>query len=397
MRRNGRLVRVKPDGTEEPTLIGLRDRALIGVMVYTFARINAVLQMTVRDYFVQGRRGWVRLHEKGGKEHEVPCHHNLEQLLDEYIEAASIARVVPLNGNSIQGDSIRTDISGEAIGLGFHDNYVAPDYFRTMAIPLLYGREFQPSDREGAPEVAILNENLAHRLFGNRNPIGHTFRYTEPKLSAPVTIVGVAKNSKYFTLGEENGLAMYWPYPQMGSSTVNLHFLVRAARPRDVVKEIAQTLGRLDASAAIEVKPMRDAMGFAFLPSRVGAALLGSMGLLGLALASIGLYGVLAYSVARRTREIGLRVALGADRAAVMRMVARESAVLMGIGLAIGMGISFFATKPLAMFLVPELSTSDPATFLTVVAVLGLVAFTATLGPVVRAWRVDPMVALRYE
>ena len=84
-------VRKKPDGTEEPALVGLRDRALIGVMVYTFARINAVLQMKVRDYFVQGRRGWVRLHEKGGKEHEVPCHHNLEQLLDEYIEAAGIA------------------------------------------------------------------------------------------------------------------------------------------------------------------------------------------------------------------------------------------------------------------------------------------------------------------
>lgn len=84
-------VRKKPDGTEEPALVGLRDRALIAVMVYTFARINAVLQMKVRDYFVQGRRGWVRLHEKGGKEHEVPCHHNLEKLLDEYIAAASIA------------------------------------------------------------------------------------------------------------------------------------------------------------------------------------------------------------------------------------------------------------------------------------------------------------------
>jgi len=312
------------------------------------------------------------------------------------VESASIACIVPLNDNWVTMTDVRTDVSEPPVRVRFHGNCAAPDYFRTMGIPILQGREFLPSDRKGTPEAVIINENMARQLFGNRNPVGHTFRYTRPVLSAPMTVVGVAKNSKYFTLGEDNPLALYNafdPDPWM----TNLHFLVRASRPRDVVKEIAQTLGRLDSSASIEVKPMRDAMGFAFLPSRLGAALLGSMGLLGLALASIGLYGVLAYSVARRTREIGLRVALGADRAAVLRMVARESAVLLIIGLAIGLAISVFATKPLAMFLVPELSPSDPATFLTVAAVLAAVAFAATLGPALRALRVDPMVALRYE
>jgi ABC-type antimicrobial peptide transport system permease subunit len=207
----------------------------------------------------------------------------------------------------------------------------------------------------------------------------------------------VAKNSKYMTLGEEDAQALYVPYFQDEDVLTSLQFLMRTRRPQDAVKEIAETLGRLDSSAAVEVKPMRDAMGFAFLPSRVGAALLGSMGLLGLALASIGLYGVLAYSVARRTREIGLRVALGADRGAVLRMVARESFGLLAIGLGIGLTISLFATRPLAMFLVPELKADDPATFLTVAAVLGLVTCVATLGPVLRALRVDPMTALRYE
>jgi len=266
-----------------------------------------------------------------------------------------------------------------------------------MGIPILEGREFLPSDRNGAPAVVVINENLSRRLFGDRNPVGHTFRYSGPTPSAPVTVVGVAKNSKYMTLGEEDAKALYAPYFQEEEVLVNLHFLVRTRRPRDVVKEIAQTLGRLDSSAAVEVKPMRDSMGFAFLPSRVGAALLGSMGLLGLALASIGLFGVMSYSVARRTREIGLRVALGADRGAVLRMVARESFALLAIGLAIGLGIAAFATKPLAMFLVPELSTTDPTTFLTVVAVLAAVACVATLGPALRALRVDPMTALRYE
>ena len=309
------------------------------------------------------------------------------------IESASIARAVPLNDHITEGTRMSTDLDEHPVEVQFNYNFVGPDYFKTMGIPIVQGREFLPSDRKGAPEVVVLNENLARRLFGNRNAAGHTIRWA----GNPVIVAGVAKNSKYFTLGEENPQALYTSYLREGGSIVNLHFLVRARRPRDVVKEIARTLGRLDSSAAIEVKPMRDSLAFAFLPSRLGAALLGSMGLLGLALASIGLYGVMSYSVARRTREIGLRVALGADRQAVLRMVARESFALLGIGLAIGLGISVFATKPLAMFLVPDLSTSDPATFLTVVAALATVAFAATLGPALRALRVDPMVALRYE
>jgi len=309
------------------------------------------------------------------------------------VEAASVARAVPLNDHITMGTELRTDLDDHPIPVDFNYNFVAPDYFKTMGIPMVAGREFLPSDGRNSQEVVILNENLAHRLFGNRNPVGHTIRW-----DGVITVAGVAKNSKYFSLGEANSMALYTSYLRKGGTIVNLHFLIRAAgRPEGVVREIRTALGRLDASAAIEVKPMRDAMGFAFLPSRVGAALLGSMGLLGLALASIGLYGVLAYSVARRTREIGLRVALGADRAAVLRMVARESAVLLIIGLATGLAISVFATKPLAMFLVPELSPSDPATFLTVAAVLAAVAFAATLGPALRALRVDPMVALRYE
>jgi predicted permease len=309
------------------------------------------------------------------------------------VENASIARAVPLNDHITQGTRMSTDLDEHPVDVQFNYNFVAPDYFKTMGIPIVEGREFLPSDRKGAPEVVVLNENLARRLFGNRSAAGHTIRWA----GNPVTVAGVAKNSKYFSLGEENPQALYTSYFREGGSIVNLHFLVRTRQPQSVVKEIAQTLGRLDSSAAIEVKPMRDSLGFAFLPSRVGAALLGSMGLLGLALASIGLYGVLAYSVSRRTREIGLRVALGADRGAVLRMVARESFGLLAIGVSIGLSIAVFATRPLAMFLVPELSANDPATFLTVVAVLAAVACVATLGPALRALRVDPMTALRYE
>jgi len=142
---------------------------------------------------------------------------------------------------------------------------------------------------------------------------------------------------------------------------------------------------------------MRSALGFALLPSRVGAALLGSAALLGLALASIGLYGVLAYSVTRRTSEIGLRMALGADGRAVLKMVLRESGALVGWGVAIGLGIAVFATRPLAMFLVSELRPTDPLTWLGVIGALAGVAAAATLGPALRAIRIDPLTALRSE
>jgi predicted permease len=313
------------------------------------------------------------------------------------VESASVARVVPLNGNSTRGDQVLADSSAEPVRVRFHNNDVGPDYFRTMGIPILAGREFAASDRKGSPEVAILNENLARRLFGDRNPVGRTFRYPAPSMSAPITVVGVAANSKHFTLGEEKPLAMYSPYSQGAGGNLAPHLLVRSSRPEGLVREIARTLGRLDRSAAIEVKPMRNALGFALLPSRIGAALLGSAALLGLALASIGLYGVLAYSVTRRTPEIGLRMALGADGRAVLKMVLRESGALVGSGVAVGLGIAAFATRPLAMFLVSELSPADPPTFLGVIGVLSAMAVAATLGPALRAIRVDPMTALRSE
>jgi len=312
------------------------------------------------------------------------------------VEAATIVRAVPLNDHIHMGADIRTDLDDHPIRVQFTYNSVAPEYFKTMGIPILQGREFLSSDRDGSPQVAIINENLARRLFDNRNPVGHTLRIV-PAFDRPIMLIGVAKNSKYFTIGEENALAMYTPYFQLGDTIVNLNFLVRAAYPPGVVKEISRTLGRLDSSAAIEVKLMRDALGFAFLPSRVGAALLGTMGLLGLALASIGLYGVLAYAVSRRIREIGLRMALGADSCAIVRMVIGQSLSLVATGVAIGLALAVFATRPLAMFLVPELSTTDPATFVAVLAVLVTVALAATLGPALRAVRVDPVIALRYE
>jgi ABC-type antimicrobial peptide transport system permease subunit len=174
--------------------------------------------------------------------------------------------------------------------------------------------------------------------------------------------------------------------------------MVRAsASPSNYVKSITEVLDRLDPTAAIDVKPMSQALGFAMLPSQAGAAILGATGILGLVLAAIGLYGILLYSVARRTREIGLRVALGAAPSHVLRTVLRSSFSLTGVGLTIGLALALLVTRPVAMFLVPGLRPSDPATFAAVVAILASVAVFATVTPAVRALRVDPVTALRHE
>jgi predicted permease len=311
------------------------------------------------------------------------------------IESAAITRVVPLNGNCVIGAHLRTDISS-GIHAEYQCNDVGPNYFRTIGIPILSGREFTAADRKGAQPVAIVSENFARAVFGNINPVGHTFTLDFNNDKAKL-IVGVAKDSKYFTLSEKPRLAVYQPY-FASDEPINLHFLIRTAgSPAAFAKPITDVLSSLDATAAIEIKPMRSALGLALLPSRAGAAMLGATGVLGLALAAIGLYGVLLYSVSCRTREIGLRVALGATPSDVLRLIGRHTLTLVGAGIASGLTLSVLAVRPLALFLVPGVSALDSTAFLAMIGVLGVVALLAILTPAARALRIDPMVALRYE
>jgi predicted permease len=309
------------------------------------------------------------------------------------VESAAIARIVPLNDNLTNSTSVRTDISPQPVHVSFKTNFVGPGYFHTMDIALVEGRDFTAADRRGAPRVAIVNENAARRLFGAVSPIGHTVDW-----DGPVRIVGVARNSKYFTLGEANAMAWYAPYDQMNQRVPNLHFLLRATgSPEPLVRPVNAALGGLDSTAAIDTKPMSKALVFALLPSRFGAAILGSVGLLGLALSAIGLYGALLYAVSGRIREIGLRMALGATPAGVIAMVVRQSAGLAATGIGIGLALAVLAVRPLSLFLTPEVSPTDPSTFVVVAAVLFAAALTATVPPVLLALRIDPIAALRNE
>lgn len=252
------------------------------------------------------------------------------------------------------------------------------------------------SRRRIVPPVVVVNETFAHTVFGDTDPVGHTIR-SDFKGDKMKRIVGVVKDSKYFTLSEKQRLAVYEPYFAY-EEPVNLHFLIRVAgSPAVYVKPITDVLGRLDSTAAVETKPMGQALGLALLPSQAAAVMLGAIGILALVLAAIGLYGVLLYSVSRRTREIGLRVALGATTSDVLRMISRHSLVLVGSGTLAGLALALLTMKPLALFLVPGLSAHDPAALGAVIGVLGAVALLASLAPATRALHVDPMSALRYE
>jgi ABC-type antimicrobial peptide transport system permease subunit len=160
---------------------------------------------------------------------------------------------------------------------------------------------------------------------------------------------------------------------------------------------VRSAIRQVEPAAHVEVKTMKEITAFSMVPNQVGAVLLGSMGVLGLVLASIGLYGVLAYAVGRRTREIGVRVALGASRGQVLRVVLGDAMVLIGIGGAVGIGLAVLLTKPLSTFLSEGVTAADPATLVPVVLVLGITGVAAAAVPAFRALRVDPMCALRYE
>jgi len=300
------------------------------------------------------------------------------------VDSVSLTDTVLLNDDTTHGGPVHTDLSPDPVVLQRYWTHVGPGYFATMGIPVVAGREFNDADQKGV----LLNEALARRLFGGASPIGHTFN-GQP-------IVGVVGNTKYFSLAEDQRYAAFEPHPRDTGPII--HFMIRTAVPPDtLLRPIQQVLLGLDGSAALEVRPMSRAMTLALLPSRVGAGVLGAMGFLGLLLASIGLYGVLTYSVARRGREIGVRIALGASPREVVRLVAADGLRLIVAGLTLGLLAAFFVTKPLAMFLVPGLNPSDPLSFLAVATVLGGVGLLACFGPTRRALRVDPMQALRQE
>jgi predicted permease len=280
--------------------------------------------------------------------------------------------------------------------LDVHHASVSPGYFGLLRIPLLAGRDFRPEDAETAPRVMVVNESFARRFFDGRDPVGRRVRIH----GKPFTIVGMAKDSKYLSLSELPQPYFYMPFDQVhgGSGEGGVAFYARTdGDARGFVPVLRREMSVIDPnSAGLTAMPLSDYISAAWFGPRLAALFLGVLGIISILLAGVGLYGVMAYSVTQRTREIGIRMALGADREGVLRMVMRRGLCLALWGIVAGLGMALAAAPQIAPLLY-RVSPADPVSIAGAALFLIVVAVLASLIPALRATRIDPTVALRQE
>jgi len=276
------------------------------------------------------------------------------------------------------------------------DDMVQPSYFRTAGVPVIKGREFTDADSATAPLVAIINEAFAEKIWPGQDPIGKIFR--TKKDGPPIQVVGLTRTGKYLFLYEPPQVYAYFPLAQRYSSGANL-FVYSEGDPQQLVSAVRGQIRQLDASLPVFAVTTMEAhvrYGKPLLPARLGAMLVGAFGFLGLVLASVGVYGVVSYSVSQRTQEIGIRTALGAQRSNVLRMILKQGMRMALIGTGVGIVLSFLLFRGLRTVLYGVKST-DLVTLAAVSGMLLAVAFLASYVPALRATRVDPVVALREQ
>jgi putative ABC transport system permease protein len=275
---------------------------------------------------------------------------------------------------------------------------VSPDYFRVMGIPLLAGRLFDSHDNASTPRVSIISEAMARLYFPNENPIGKQITFAFPRADGERTheIVGIVDDVRDVALGQNPGPMMYVPYAQAPLWGANL--VVRSAlSTASVGGAIRREVENIDKDVPVtDVARMPDLIDASIAQSRFRTFLLGLFAAMALVLAAIGIFGVISYSVSRRTNEIGIRIALGASRKTILGLILRETLGLTLAGVAVGLPCALVASH-LARHLLFNVSANDPATLAAVASCLAVVAAFAGYIPARRAMRVDPLVALRCE
>jgi predicted permease len=307
-----------------------------------------------------------------------------------------MAEIGPLTGND-WGMTIKVDgyTPKENEDLNPSVDAVGPGYFSTLGVPLIAGREFSPADGATAPRVAVINETLAHYFFGSTNPIGRRFGFGRDG-ATDIEIVGVVKDIRSQSLRKEPVRFVYIPYTQ-DRSLGSLTFYLRAATAASPAAAIREAVQRVDPSLPMyDMKTMSTQVEESLFVDRMVAALSVAFGALATLLAAIGLYGVISYAVARRTREIGIRMALGAERNGVMWLVLREAAVLAGAGIGAGVVAALLLVRYVQSQLY-GLSATDPRTMFVAACVLAFIALLAGYVPARRATGIDPILALRTE
>jgi len=277
-------------------------------------------------------------------------------------------------------------------------NMTSPDYLQTMQIPLVRGRSFTNGDDENAQYVAMVSESMAKQFWPNTDPIGRQFQMMSDA-KHPLIVVGVVKDVRYIGLTGPFRPVFYAPFVQhQTGNTLQVLQVRTAGAPGSMIPEIEQAIQSLAPQLPVfDARTMRQALYTlnGLLVFQLGAALAALLGVLGLILAIVGVYGVVSYAASQKTHEIGVRMALGAQPADILKMVFRDGFLIVGIGLVIGGALAFAAGRLVSKFVI--VSAKDPLTYGLVTGVLAIVALAACFIPARRATRVDPLVALRYE
>ena len=314
------------------------------------------------------------------------------------VTAATVAAGPLLNGGGLlrtirpQGDDDKLRTTGQLMSY----NHVLPGFLQTMGIPLLKGRDFTPMDDDKHPLVVIINERLARLAWPNRDPVGQTIKVFGSE--TPVEIIGVVKDVTFDNIGEDPKPYLFFSIAQesdrggFGTIQVRTQMDINALMPA-----IRRQIQSLDpAMPLVNITTMDESIRQGLWASRAGAALLSIFGGLALLLAAIGVYGIMSYSVGRRTREIGIRMAIGAQRGDVMRLILNQGLLIAGAGLVAGLAAAFLAARYFQNFLF-GIGAGDAATYAAISLILAVVALLACWIPARRATKVDPLIALRTE
>jgi predicted permease len=331
-------------------------------------------------------------------------HRRVERRLEEIpqVIAAGGSTRFPYMGEQVERSAGDVEIQGENDEASRHREPsliidITPRYFEAMGIPLLEGRFFNDGDGIDSPKVVIVSQRTAERLFPGRSALGRgiRFAYTDPPDPWGI-IVGVVGNVKYFASESDSGLELYYPISQYKAFRFRTALRVKGD-PESVIPQIREAVAEASPETAIaDLAVMNDVIDDSLWQPRLWGTLLTAFATLALVLSALGVYGILSFSVSRWTREIGIRIALGAGMARIHGLVLGSGLRLVGLGLALGLAGSLLFGRSLASFLF-GVSAYDPATLLAVTALLLLVAAAACLVPAFRASRIDPTEALRQE
>ena len=310
------------------------------------------------------------------------------------VESASVSSYIPLNFGGSSSSNV--EVAGyqpapkEEVVIEYYN--VGPDYFQTLGIPLAAGRGFDARDDEDGARVVVINQTMARKYWGSRNPIGTTVRVWDEDR----TVVGIARDGKYRQLGEKPRPWFYAPILQAYRSQAVIHLRTRG-EPAELAGALRQAVREIDPNLPLTaVKTLRQHLRISVFAQRVAASFLGSFGLLALALATLGLYSVIRYAVSQRTRELGVRLALGARPRNIEKMVVGEGMMLAAFGVVAGLALAFGVTRFLASQLL-GVSATDPLVFAGIALLLAAVAGLSSYLPARAAGMVDPAVVLRTE